>query len=141
MPYLIPVIFVLLYLLVRKVWFHLRKIRTVAGIEKISLCVFQPDLFLPEVRVLYKYYFQGGVYFGSGYMLLSDFLDHEEYEIYRNLDGLPVLETGDFQIVSEERIEHFLSIRYPSIIVFIDPVEPFHSLIDCLNTKSMGVPT
>ncbi|WP_108929080.1 hypothetical protein [Leptospira johnsonii] len=141
MPYLIPVIFVLLYLLVRKVWFHLRKIRTVAGIEKISLCVFQPDLFLPEVRVLYKYYFQGGVYFGSGYMLLADFLDQEEYEIYRNLDGLPVLETGDFQIVSEERIEHFLSIRYPSIIVFIDPVEPFYSLIDCLNTKSMGVPT
>lgn len=141
MPYLIPVIFVISYLLVRKIWFHLRKIRTVAGIEKISLCVFQPDLFLPEVRVLYKYYFQGGVYFGSGYMLLSDFLDREEYDIYRNLDGLPVLETGELQIVSEERIEHFLSLRYPSIIVFIDPVEPFHSMIDCLNAKSMSVTT
>lgn len=74
-------------------------------------------------------------------MLLSDFLDREEYDIYRNLDGLPVLETGELQIVSEERIEHFLSLRYPSIIVFIDPVEPFHSMIDCLNAKSMSVPT
>ncbi|PJZ71256.1 hypothetical protein CH373_01740 [Leptospira perolatii] len=141
MPYLIPVLFVISYLFVRKVWFHLRKIRTVAGIEKISLCLFEPDLFLPEVRVLYKYYFQGGVYFGSGYILLTDFLSREEYELYKNTDDLPVLEVGEFQIVSEEKIEHFLISKFPSIIVFIDPVEPYHSLIDCINAKSMEVPT
>ncbi|EMG22808.1 hypothetical protein LEP1GSC150_4604 [Leptospira interrogans serovar Copenhageni str. LT2050] len=88
MPILIPVLILISYLLIRKIWFHLRKIRTIAGIEKISLCVFYPDLFLPEVRVFYKYYFQGGVYYGSGYMLLTDFIGQEEYSIYRNADGL-----------------------------------------------------
>ncbi|EKO76891.1 MULTISPECIES: hypothetical protein [unclassified Leptospira] len=139
MPILIPVLILISYFLIRKIWFHLRKIRTIAGIEKISLCVFYPDLFLPEVRVFYKYYFQGGIYYGSGYMLLTDFLGQEEYSIYRNADGLPVLEMENQVVLSEEQIEHFLMQKYPSIIVYIDPVEPFHSLIDCINAKSMSM--
>ncbi|EMG22803.1 hypothetical protein LEP1GSC150_4605 [Leptospira interrogans serovar Copenhageni str. LT2050] len=42
-------------------------------------------------------------------------------------------------VLSEEQIEHFLMQKYPSIIVYIDPVEPFHSLIDCINAKSMSM--
>ncbi len=72
-------------------------------------------------------------------MLLTDFIGQEEYSIYRNADGLPVLETEDQVVLSEEQIEHFLMQKYPSIIVYIDPVEPFHSLIDCINAKSMSM--
>lgn len=141
MTILVPVIFLITYLFIRKVWFHLRKIRTVAGIEKISLCLFEPDVFLPEIRVQYKYYFQGGVYYGSGFMLLADFLSEEPYTLRWNRDHLPVLEFAGYDFVSEEQIEHLLLQRFPSILVYIDPVEPFHSQIDSLNSRFMSVPT
>ena len=121
------------YLLVRMIWFNNRKIRAVSSIERISLNYFEPGILLPEVRVTYKYYSQAGVYYGNGYLPVSSFLQSYAFLLYMNENGLPVLETESEMILTEEHIEQFLLSRYNSLIIFIDPVEPFHSKIDCIN--------
>lgn len=124
----------------RKVWFRLRKIQTLASIEGIEFGVIQPNIILPEVKVRYKYYFQGGVYFGSGYLLLSDFLDGQDYQIWMDENGMVSLEIEDRVIVSSEHVEAFLLDNYPSLFVYLDPIEPYHSYIEGLNkTFKVGV--
>ena len=128
------------YFYFRKVWFNYRKIRAVSSIEKITLQMFKPDIILPEVEVEYKYYSQQGVYFGRGLLHLSSFIGSDTFVFYLNEHNLPVLETGEDKFVTEEQIEHFLLSRYNSLIIFIDPVEPFHSTIDCINQNYIEVP-
>lgn len=139
------ILFLSTYLVVRKVWFNYRKIRAVSSIERITLSMFSPDIILPEVKVEYKYYSHSGVYFGSGIMPISKFLGDQQFVLYLNENNLPVLEIegqkslADGKYISEEQIEHFLLTNYNSIIIFIDPVEPFHSKIDCLNQNILEI--
>lgn len=133
------ILFLSTYLVVRKVWFNYRKIRAVSSIERITLSMFSPDIILPEVKVEYKYYSHSGVYFGSGIMPISKFLGDQQFVLYMNENNLPVLEIGDDKYISEEQIEHFLLSNFNSLIIFIDPVEPFHSRIDCLNQNILEI--
>jgi hypothetical protein len=142
MTILLPLLVLLFYFYMRKIWFQLRKIKTLASIERIDLGFIQPELILPEVKIHYKYYFQGGVYFGKGYILLSDFLDDRDYYAYFNSNRMVVLETDDEVVVSDEHIESFLMGCYPSAFVYIDPIEPYNSYLEGLNkTSSIGVPS
>ncbi|WCL48700.1 hypothetical protein [Leptospira sp. GIMC2001] len=141
MTVILPLLFLLSYFFIRKVWFQLRKIRTLASIEKIDLGVIEPDLILPEVKIYYKYYFQGGVYFGHGYLLLAEFLDDDDYLAHMNLDRMLVLEVDSEKIISSEHIETYLLNQYSSVFVYIDPIEPYRSRLDGLNkTTNIGVP-
>jgi hypothetical protein len=140
MTILLPLLFFATYLYLRKIWFQLRKVKTLAGIERLDLGFIRPDIILPEVRVKFKYYFQGGLYYGKGYLLVSDFLDGENYELYRDSNDLPVLEIGSQVVVSEEHIESYLTNRYPSVFVYIDPIEPYRFRLEGLNkTRSAEV--
>ena len=118
--FIIPVLIVLTYFLFRRLWFDLRKTRIVASIEKISIGVIQPNIILPEVSIRYKYYYGEGVYFGTGYILLQDFLFPYDYKAGFTL-------------------ETFLLNQYELVSVFIDPVEPFQSEIEAIFTESIGV--
>ncbi len=131
---------VLFYFYIRKIWFHLRKIQTIASIEMIEVGIIQPDLVLPEVKLHYKYYFQGGVYYGYGYILLSEFLDGSDYEISITELGVIRLEWDGKVIVSEEHLEAFLLECYPSVFIYLDPIEPYKSRLEGLNkTSRIGV--
>lgn len=132
MIFLLFALIVLTYFFFRKIWFNQRKIRAVSTIEKITLRVIRPDIILPEVEVLYKYYSQRGVYYGKGYLHINSFIGNEPFVIYMKY-GAPVMEVGDNSYVTEEIIEHYLLSCHNSLIIFIDPVEPFHSMIDCVN--------
>ncbi len=134
---LLPLLFLLSYFLVRKVWFQLKRVRTVATIEKISLGILEPNLVLPEVKVFYKYYFQSGLYYGAGYMNVADFLPEETFHFHISRENLPILYYGEEEITSEEHIEHFLLSRAGSVLIHIDPIEPYHSQIDSLNSKHL----
>jgi hypothetical protein len=107
----------------------------------MDLGLIYPNLVLPEVKIKYKYYFQGGVYFGKGYLLVSDFLDEKEYNVYINEDKLVVLEVDGERILSSEHIESYLLNFYPSVFVYIDPIEPYLYRLDSLNkTSNVSVP-
>lgn len=141
MTFLFPLLLLLFYLYIRKIWFQLRRIKTLGSIERIDLEMFSSEIILPEVKVSYKYYFQGGVYFGKGYLLLEDFLDGEEYEAYCNENGVLVLDLYDARILTSEHIEAYLLSLYGSVFVYMDPIEPYHSRLESLNkTSSIGVP-
>lgn len=133
MAILLPFFFLLSYFMVRKVWFTFKKVRTVATIEKIKLGLIGGKLVLPEVKIHYKYYFQSGLYFGSGYMELSEFLPEENYYFHVSQDGLPILFFQEDEIVSEEHIEQFFLGKASSVLIHVDPIEPYHSRIDSLN--------
>jgi hypothetical protein len=141
MTVLLPLLLLIVYFYIRKVWFQLRKVKTLAVIERMDLGLIFPNLVLPEVKIKYKYYFQGGVYFGTGYLLVSDFLDEKDYNIYINEDKLVVLEVDGERIISAEHIESFLLNFYPSVFVYIDPIEPYLYRLDSLNkTSNVSVP-
>lgn len=136
MTYLMPTLLVLIYLYLRRVWYSKRKIKTSALVERISLCKIEPDLILPEVKIKYKYYYDGGVYFGTGYVLISDFLGNSEYEIFTGEAGIPVMITDSGYYVSEEHIENYLLHCSPDLNIYLDPVEPFHSEINRLSVPT-----
>ncbi|NCN08721.1 MAG: hypothetical protein GW938_02630 [Leptospira sp.] len=141
MTVLLPVLLLVVYFYIRKVWFQLRKIKTLASIERLDMGLIHPDLVLPEIRVHYKYYFQGGVYFGRGYLLLADFLDERDYNSYIDENQMVVLDFEGELIVTSEHIENYLLRLYPSVFVYIDPIEPYKSRLDSLNkTSEMSVP-
>lgn len=141
MSFLLPVLLLSFYFYMRRIWFQLRKIKTIASIEKMDFGVIRPELVLPEVKIHYKYYYQGGVYFGKGYILLSDFLDGRDYEAYFNPLGMMAMDVDGETIVSEEHMEFYLTGIYPSVFVFIDPIEPYNSRLEGLNkTSTIGVP-
>jgi len=135
MNLLLFLLFVTLYFYFRSVWFNYRKIRAVSSIEKITLMTFGPDIVLPEVQVKYKYYSQKGVYFGKGHIHISKFIGNQPFVVYTR-QGIPVMEVGDDMYVTEEQIEHYLLSNYNSLIIYIDPVEPFHSSIDPTTIQS-----
>ncbi len=137
--FVIPVLIVLTYFLFRRLWFEWRKTRIVASIEKITIGVIQPDIILPEVSIRYKYYYGEGVYFGTGYLLLQDFLFPYDYKSGFTPEGMPYILVGDKSFLSEEHIETFLLNQYELVSVFIDPVEPFQSEIEAIFTESIGV--
>ncbi|WP_244594375.1 hypothetical protein [Leptospira ryugenii] len=122
-------------------WFQLRKIRTLASIERIQIGTIEPNLVLPEVKVHYKYYFQSGLYYGSGYLNLEDFLPAEEFHLLLGKNSIPSLFINGSEIITEEHIEHFLLSQAASVFVYIDPIEPYHSRIDQVNPNSIGVPS
>jgi len=136
MTFLMPTLLILIYLYLRKVWYSKRKIKTSAIVERISLCKIEPDLILPEVKIKYKYYYDGGVYFGTGYLLIRDFLGNSEYEMFAGADGFPVMVTNSTFYVSEEHIENYLLQCSPNLLIYLDPVEPFHSEINKLSAPS-----
>lgn len=140
MSIIFPLLVLLFYFYLRKIWFQLRKIKTLASIERIDLGRIEPNIILPEVKISYKYYFQAGVYYGKGYLLLSDFLDDREYEAYLNEDRMVVLDLYEDQIISSEHIESYLTSMYSSVFVYIDPIEPYNSRLESLNkTSNIGV--
>ncbi|MCZ8239815.1 MAG: hypothetical protein O9346_14780 [Leptospiraceae bacterium] len=141
MTVLLPVLILVVYFYIRKVWFQLRKIKTLASIERLDLGLIHPNLVLPEIKVYYKYYFQGGVYFGRGYLLLADFLDEREYNAFMDENQMVVLDFEGEYIVTSEHIENYLLRLYPSVFVYIDPIEPYKSRLDSLNkTSEISVP-
>ncbi|HMV43972.1 MAG TPA: hypothetical protein PK079_14985 [Leptospiraceae bacterium] len=135
----IPVLVVLSYFLFRNLWFELRKNRILASIEKISLGIIEPGIILPEVSIRYKYYYEEGVYYGTGYLLLQDFLYPYEYRAGFTQEGVPYIAIGDKSFLSEEHIETFLINQCELVSIFIDPVEPFHSELESIYTESIGV--
>lgn len=141
MTFILPILLLSFYFYMRKIWFQLRKIKTLASIERIDLGIIQPEMVLPEVKIHYKYYYQGGVYFGKGYLLVSDFLDEMDYHAYFNPVGMVVLDVDGDSVVSAEHIEAYLMSRYPSVFVYMDPIEPYQSRLEGLNkTSTVGVP-
>ncbi|MCZ8158173.1 MAG: hypothetical protein O9264_18790 [Leptospira sp.] len=141
MAILIPLLFLFSYFFIRKIWFQLRKIRTVASIERIQIGTIQPNLVLPEVKVHYKYYFQSGLYFGVGYLNIADFIPGEEFHLHLAPNQTPILYHGDDEYITEEHIEHFLLSHGGSVFIYIDPIEPYHSRIDEVNLNWVGVPS
>ncbi|TGN21108.1 hypothetical protein [Leptospira idonii] len=141
MAILIPLVFLFSYFFIRKVWFQLRKIRTVGTIERIQMGIILPNLVLPEVKVHYKYYFQSGLYFGTGYLNVSDFLPGQEFHLHLSPGEIPTLYAGDQEIITEEHIEHYLLSHAASVFLYIDPIEPYHSRIDQVNLNSISVPS
>ncbi|MDZ4727370.1 MAG: hypothetical protein SH817_14525 [Leptospira sp.] len=141
MAILIPLLFLFSYFFIRKIWFQLRKIRTVASIEKIQIGIIQPNLVLPEVKVHYKYYFQSGLYYGVGYLNVSDFLPGLEFHLHLGQNQIPSLFLDDQEYITEEHIEHFLLSHGASVFIYIDPIEPYHSRIDQVNLNWVGVPS
>ncbi|MCW7466936.1 hypothetical protein [Leptospira levettii] len=141
MAILIPLVFLFSYFFIRKIWFQLRKIRTVGTIERIELGYIRPNLILPEVKVHYKYYFQSGLYYGSGYLGLSDFLPTEGFHLHLGPGENPILYVGDLEIITEEHIEHYLLSKGGSVFLYLDPIEPYHSRIDTVNLNSITVPS
>jgi len=141
MAILIPLLFLFSYFFIRKIWFQLRKIRTVASIEKIQIGIIQPNLVLPEVKVHYKYYFQSGLYYGAGYLNISDFIPASEFHLHLGENQTPILFMNDQEYITEEHIEHFLLSQGGSVFIYIDPIEPYHSRIDQVNLNWVGVPS
>lgn len=127
------------YFLFRNLWFEWRKTRIVASLEKITLGIIEPGIILPEVSVRYKYYFGEGVYFGTGYLLLQDFLFPYEYRSGFTTEGIPYIALGDKTFLSEEHIETFLMNQCELVSIFIDPIEPFRSELESIYTESIGV--
>lgn len=140
MAILIPLVFLFSYFFIRKIWFQLRKIRTIATIERIELGVIRPNLILPEVKVRYKYYFQQGLYYGSGYLNIVDFLPGKEYHMHLGPGDVPILFVDGEEILTEEHIEHYLLSQGGSVFLYLDPIEPYHSRIDSVNLNSITVP-
>ena len=116
-------------------WFRLKKVRTLGIIERISIQRLK-DQVLNEVAITYKYYFQGGLYYGKGYLYIHDFLKNSEFRIYLDGDEEPILEIGSERWKTEEHIESMLLSRYPSVFVYFDPLEPYRSRLDSLNYVS-----
>jgi hypothetical protein len=137
----IVLVFILIsaYLFFRRMWFNRRKIKLIAAIERIQICTIEPNIILPEVEVKFKYYFGGGVYFGTGYLLMSDFLEGGEYRIFYNDHGIAVLNSDSKMILSEEHIESYLLSFHQFVSVWVDPVEPFHSELQELYNNSFTV--
>jgi hypothetical protein len=128
MSLVLPLLVVVSYLFMRQFWFHARKIKHIALIEKIDLCTIEPDLLLPEIKVYYKYYFGGGVYNSKGYILLCDYLV-DGYTLDFNQFKMPILNHRDKTIVSEEHIEQYLLNYCDTLSIHVDPIEPYHSEI------------
>ncbi len=139
MAILIPLLFLFSYFFIRKVWFQLRKVRTLGTIERIQIGIIRPNLVLPEAKVHYKYYFQSGLYFGSGYLNVSDFLPGKEFHLHLGEADLPTMYVDESEITSEEHIEHYLLSHAGSVFLYIDPIEPYHSRIDQVNLNSISV--
>lgn len=99
----------------------------------------KPDLILPEVNVKFKYYYGGGVYYGSGYALLGEMLNTYDYSIFFNQHQIPVLYLNGKYILTEEHIESYLLKNYNIVTIFIDPIEPYNSEMYELYNKSMRV--
>lgn len=137
MVYLFSILVILLYVFVRKFRYSKRKIQVLASIEKITLCTMGEDFIIPEVFVEYKYYFKGGVYYGKGYLLLSEILDSDEYLVQFNQDFMPVLQFQDKFIISEEHIEAFLLSKHNFVKIYIDPIEPFNSEIEGVEEEQI----
>ena len=139
MVFLLPLLVVLLYFLVRRIWFDKRKVKLPARIEKIELGIIQPDLILPEVKVTYKYYYAKGMYYGSGYALISEFLPDSDYKTGFTAEGIPFLSCGDRVYMTEEHIETFLISQNELVHIYLDPVEPFHSEIAEIYEETLGI--
>lgn len=139
MSVIVPFLVIISYFLIRKVWFENRKIQIQAGIEKISLCTIEPKIILPEIKVDYKYYFEDGVYTGTGYLTLADLLNSAEYYISFSNYGIPIMYLEDRQLVSEEQIETYALSINDRLSIYIDPIEPFNSEIRGLYAETTQV--
>lgn len=138
MTVLIVFLAVVSYFVLREFWFGMRRTKHYATIDRIQLCTFAPNIFLPEVYITYKYYVGGGVYKGKGYVNLSDFLGDIDYRLCYNSDMIPVLSIADKQFFSEEHIETYLLSIFDTVCIYYDPVEPFRSEIIDLHSNSIG---
>ena len=138
MTAIVTLILILSYVIFRQFLFDRRKIHQKGIIDRISLCVIHPDTILPEVEVFFKYYFGGGVYKGKGYCLLTDFLSDTDYRIEFNAFLEPILFIGDKVFVSMEHIESYLLSSIDTVILEIDPVEPYRVKLLGLNEESQG---
>lgn len=135
---LLVILVIVSYLVLRQFWFGVRRTRHYALIDKIQLCTFFPNIFLPEVYITYKYYVGGGVYKGAGYVNISDFLGDVDYKLSYNSDMIPVLSIAEKQFISEEYIETYLLGIFDTVCIYYDPVEPFRSEIIHLHSNSIG---
>jgi hypothetical protein len=142
--YLFTFLIILVFFIANKLISDKRKVRLNASIERISLSFMKPSLILPEIIVKYKYYFGKGVYFGSDYLLLKDFLPNLDYQTGFADTGLPFISIGDETYVSEEHIETFLLNQFDHISVLVDPkqpyissIEPFYSTQETISQKEI----
>lgn len=138
MTFLILVLAIVSYFFLRQIWFGMRRVRHYAAIDKIQLCTFAPNIFLPEVSITYKYYVGGGVYKGRGYVNLLDFFGDTEYKLSYSPEMIPILTVSEKQFISEEHIETYLLGIFDTVCIYYDPVEPFRSEIIELHSNSIG---
>jgi len=134
MYYVLPVLIVIFYFLVRQVIYNNRKIKFLASIEKIKLSIIRPNLITPEVEIFFKYLYGGGIYTGRGFIPLSEFKIYQDFKIYYNTNEVPILEYEEKSFPNEEHIEAFLLSISNSVYINIDPIEPYR--FEILNLHS-----
>jgi len=138
MTLILPIIIILSYLFFRQVWYHNRKIKHLATIEKIKLSVIKPNLILPEVEVFFKYQYGGGLYIGRGFVKMLDFNIPDGCSLAYNQENTPVLTYNDKIYAEEEHIEAFLLNLSDKVNIHIDPVEPYRFEIINLSQESQN---
>jgi hypothetical protein len=138
MTLILPIIVILSYLFFRQVWYHNRKIKHLATIEKIKLSIIKPNLILPEVEVFFKYQYGGGLYIGRGFVKMLDFNIPNDCSLVYNQENTPVLTHNDKIYANEEHIEAFLLNLSDKVNIHIDPVEPYRFEIINLSHESQN---
>jgi hypothetical protein len=138
MTLLIPLILLGFYTYLRKMWFQLRSIKTLAAIDRVELNLIG-GIIAPEVSVEYTYTFHGRLYHGRGYVAIQDFFPEREFVLEMTPQGLPLLLLDGEEFVSEEHIETLLISQTSGIIVYVDPTEAFRTRIDTLNKSTSDV--
>ena len=137
--YVLTFLIVVGYLFLSKLRSDKRKILATAEIEKISLSIMDPDIILPELEIEYKYYFAEGIYIGQAYVLLKDFLQEYEYETGFTKTAEPFLSIGEKVFVTEEHIEAFLINQFSTVLIQVDPKEPYISNFDSLHYDPISI--
>ncbi len=138
MSILIPIIVIVTYFFFRQVWYHNRKIKHHASLEKIKLSVIKPNVILPEVEIFFKYRYGGGVYTGRGFINMKEFYLPEDTTLYYNRENTPILETETHTFADEEHIEAYLLTHADKVSIHIDPVEPYRFEIIHLYTETQN---
>jgi hypothetical protein len=138
MSILIPLIVVVSYFFFRQIWYHNRKIKHHASLEKIKLSIIKPNVILPEAEIFFKYKYGGGIYTGRGYINMKEFQLPDDSKLYYNTEGIPILEIDDRAYADEEHIESYLLTHADKVSIHIDPVEPYRFEIINIYTEAQN---
>ncbi|MBE7412294.1 MAG: hypothetical protein L6Q54_13250 [Leptospiraceae bacterium] len=139
MEFILPILLGFIFLYLRRVWSDSRKVRAIGFIDRVTLCKIHPDIVSPEVEIRYKYYYDSGVYFGLGYILITDFIGKKEFNLYFDSKENAIFEMEGLRVFSEEHIEEYLLRNYSCVLILLDPVEPYRSEIVEVKKEKISV--